>query len=391
MDLIVSTDVLAAFCERAANFDFVTVDTEFLRETTYWPKLCLIQAATDDEAVLIDPLAPSLDLSSFFELLANPQVTKVFHAARQDIEIFVKMTGKVPVNIFDTQIAASVCGFGDSVSYDNLVRSITNVELDKSSRFTDWSNRPLSEKQRLYAVADVTHLRDIYKELRKQVDATKRWDWVEDEMGVLRSIDTYVVQPDQAWERLKLKINRPRDLAALKLLAAWRERRAQDGDQPRSRVLKDDLLYELAMQRPVSAEAFDKLRAVPRGFGRSSAAAEIMAILREVEAMPKGELPILPERYRGPSPKGAVGDLIRVLLKSVSEQHGVAARIIATSDEIDALVLDDEADVPALRGWRRKLFGDKALDIKHGRVGLVATRKGIVEFAVKDATPAATN
>lgn len=387
MDLVISTDVLAGFCERAAQFDFVTVDTEFLRETTYWPKLCLIQAATPDEVILIDPLAGEIDLSPFFVLLANPDVTKVFHAARQDIEIFVKLTGKVPVNIFDTQIAASVCGFGDSVSYDNLVRAITNVELDKSSRFTDWSARPLSEKQRLYAAADVTHLRDIYLELRKQVDATKRWDWVEDELGVLRSIDTYVIQPDQAWERLKMKISRARDLAAVKLLAGWREKRAQDSDQPRSRVLKDDVLFELAMQRPLTADAFDKLRAVPRGFGRSSAAAEIMVLLKQVEALDKSELPHMPDRYRGPSPKGAVGDLIRVLLKSVAEQHGVAARIIATSDEIDALVLDDEADVPALKGWRRKLFGDKALDIKHGRVGLVATRKGVVEFAVTEAVP----
>lgn len=385
MDLIISTDVLAAFCERAAKFDFITVDTEFLRETTYWPKLCLIQAATNDEAVLIDPLAEGLDLAPFFELLANLDLVKVFHAARQDIEIFVKLTGKVPLNIYDTQVAASVCGFGDSVSYDNLVRSITGVELDKSSRFTDWSARPLSEKQRLYAVADVTHLRDIYVELRKQVDATKRQDWVEDELGILRSIDTYVVQPDQAWERLKMKINRPRDLAALKVLAAWREKRAQDSDQPRSRVLKDDVLFDLAMQRPLTADAFEKLRTVPRGFGRSSAAAEIMAALKQVEALNKADLPVLAERYRGPSPKGAVGDLVRVLLKSVSEQHGVAARIIATSDEIDALVLDDEADVPALKGWRRKLFGEKALDIKHGRIGLVATRKGVVEFAVKQA------
>jgi ribonuclease D len=383
MDLIVSTDVLAAFCERAAKFDFVTVDTEFLRETTYWPKLCLIQVATDEEAVLIDPLVPGFDLTPFYELLANPDVVKVFHAARQDIEIFVKATGKVPANIFDTQIAASVCGFGDSVSYDNLVRSITGVELDKSSRFTDWSARPLTEKQRLYAVADVTHLRDIYRELRKQVDATRRGDWVEDELGILRNIDTYVVQPEQAWERLKMKINRPRDLAALKRLAAWREQRAQDTDQPRSRIIKDDVLSELAIQRPLTPDAFEKLRAVPRGFGRSSAAAEIMALLKDVEAMTKAELPVLPERYRGPSPKGAVGDLIRVLLKSVAEQNGVAARILATSDEIDALVLDDDADVPALNGWRRKLFGEKALAIKHGRIGLVATRKGIVEFEIK--------
>ncbi len=382
MDLIVSTDALAAFCERAAQFEFVTVDTEFLRETTYWPRLCLIQVATDDEAVLIDPLSSNIRLAPFFELLANPNVTKVFHAARQDIEIFVKLTGAVPHNIFDTQIAASVCGFGDSASYDSLVRAICKVELDKSSRFTDWSARPLSEKQLTYALADVTWLRDIYRELRKQVEATRRWDWVEDELGVLRSIDTYVVQPEQAWERLKMKFNRPRDLAALKVLAQWRERRAQETDQPRSRILKDDVIAELATQRPLTPEAFEKLRAVPRGFGRSSAAAEIIALLKDVEALPKTALPALPERYRGPSPKGAVGDLVRVLLKAVSEQHGVAARIIATSDDIDALVLDDDADVPALKGWRRKLFGDKALAIKHGRIGLVATRKGIVEFEV---------
>ncbi|WP_374618955.1 ribonuclease D [Devosia sp.] len=384
MELITSTDVLAAFCVRAAGYDFVTVDTEFLRETTYWPKLCLLQVATLDEAVLVDPLAPDLDLQPFLELLGNETVRKVFHAARQDIEIFVKLTGKVPSNIFDTQIAASVCGFGDSVSYDNLVRSITGVELDKSSRFTDWAARPLSEKQKVYALADVTHLRDVYASLLKQVDDTGRWDWVEDELAVLESIHTYVVQPEHAWERLKAKLNKPRDVAALKALAAWRERRAQDADQPRSRVLKDDALVELAMQRPTSPEAFDKLRAVQRGYGRSSAAAEIIGILKDVEALPKSDLPKLPERYRGPSPKGAVGDLIRVLLKSVAEDNRVASRIIATSDEIDALVLDDDADVPALKGWRRKLFGDKALALKHGRIGLAAGKGGVIEIEIID-------
>ena len=384
MELITSTDVLAAFCARASEYDYVTVDTEFLRETTYWPRLCLLQVATDDEAVLVDPLSDGLSLAPFLALLANAEVRKVFHAARQDIEIFVKLTGKVPENIFDTQIAASVCGFGDSVSYDNLVRSVTGVELDKSSRFTDWSARPLSEKQRVYALADVTHLRDIYKNLIEQVDKTNRSDWVEDELSVLRSVDTYVVQPENAWERLKAKLNRPRDIAALQQLAAWREKRAQDTDQPRSRVLKDDALVELAMQRPTAPEGFEKLRAVQRGYGRSSAAAEIIGIIKSVEAMPKTALPPMPERFRGPSPKGAVGDLVRVLLKAVSEQHGVAARIIATSDDIDALVLDDEADVPALKGWRRKLFGEKALAIKHGKIGLAATRKGIIEIEIAD-------
>jgi len=384
MELTTSTDALAQFCKRAAKFDFVTVDTEFLRETTYWPKLCLLQAATPEEAILVDPLADGLSLQPFFDLLASSKIVKVFHAARQDIEIFVKLSGAVPKNVFDTQIAASVCGFGDSVSYDNLVRSVTGVDLDKSSRFTDWSHRPLTEKQRLYALADVTHLRDIYVKLLEQVTATHRWDWVEDELEILRSIDTYVVKPENAWERLKSKLTRPRDLAALRVLAAWRERRAQDGDQPRSRVLKDDALIEVAMQRPTTPDAFDKLRAVQRGYGRSSAAAEIIALMKDVEALSKAELPPATERYRGPSPKGAVGDLVRVLLKAVSEEHGVAARIIATSDEIDALVLDDEADVPALRGWRRKLFGEKALAIKHGKIALAATRKGVREIPIGD-------
>jgi ribonuclease D len=384
MELTTTPQALADFCARAQKFDFVTVDTEFLRETTYWPKLCLLQAATPDEAILVDPLVDGLSLQPFFELLANPKVVKVFHAARQDIEIFVKLSGNVPVNVFDTQIAASVCGFGDSVSYDNLVRSVTGIDLDKSSRFTDWSHRPLTEKQRLYALADVTHLRDIYVKLLEQVTATHRWDWVEDELDVLRSIDTYVVKPENAWERLKSKLAKPRDIAALKLLAAWRERRAQDSDQPRSRVLKDDALVEVAQQRPTTPEAFDKLRAVQRGYGRSSAAAEIMALMKSVEAMGKGDLPPAVDRYRGPSPKGAVGDLIRVLLKAVSEEHGVAARILATSDDIDAIVLDDDADVPALHGWRRKLFGEKALAIKHGKIGLAATRKGVVEIEIVD-------
>jgi len=382
MDMITTTDALARFSEAAKQEAFVTVDTEFLRETTYWPKLCLIQAATESEAVLIDPLAPNIDLTPFLELLDASEVCKVFHAARQDIEIFVKLMGHVPSNIFDTQVAASVCGYGDSISYDNLVRSIVNVSLDKSSRFTDWSARPLSEKQQVYALADVTHLRPIYRELVRQIDESGRWDWVEDEMSVLRRLDTYVVDPLSAWERVKLKINRPRDLAALKVLAEWRERRAQTMDQPRSRIFKDDVLYELAVQRPTSPEAFDKLRAVPRGFGRSSAGGEILALLRKIEGMEKSDLPSMPDRPRGPSPKGAIGDLLRVLLKAVAEEHGVAARIIASSEDIDTIVLDDDADVPAMTGWRRKLFGEKALAIKHGRLGLAAGPDGIIEVDV---------
>ncbi|SDG78339.1 ribonuclease D [Pelagibacterium luteolum] len=382
MQVITSTRELEAFCKDAAGYDFVTVDTEFLRETTYWPKLCLVQAATIDTAVIIDPLADGIDLAPFAELLANPEVTKVFHAARQDIEIFVKLFGTVPHPIFDTQVAASVCGHGDSISYDNLVRSIVGAEIDKSSRFTDWSHRPLTEKQLTYALADVTHLRDMYEALRGEIAKTRRESWVADEMAILESVDTYVIQPQDAWKRVKARVNKPRDLAALQALAAWREQRAKDNDQPRGRIIKDDALAELATQRPTRPDAFEKLRAVPRGFGRSSAAGEIIEVIKQVEAMDKSALPAMPDRPRGPSPKGAIGDLLRVWLKAVADNNGVATRIIASSDDIDAIVLDDNADVPALQGWRRKLFGDKALAIKHGRLALAATRTGVIEVPV---------
>ncbi len=380
MQLLTKTGELAQFCREANQFDFVTIDTEFHRETTYWPILCLIQAATSERAVLIDPMAPDIDLTPFLELLANPDIVKVFHAARQDIEIFVHMTGQVPHTIFDTQIAASVSGHGDQISYDNLVQSITGQRLDKSSRFTDWAARPLSDKQKKYALGDVTHLREVYLSLCDKLKQLDRIDWMKDESEILERVETYVIKPENAWKRMRLKVNRPRDLAALKMLAQWREARAQKMDRPRGRILKDDAIYELAIQRPKTSEEFERLRAVPKGFGRSQPAAEIIDLLNRVENIVAADLPSLPDRKRGPSPKGPVGDLLRVLLKAVSERQGVAARIIATSDDIDALVLDDEADIAALRGWRLKLFGEKALAIKHGEIGLAATKKGIVEF-----------
>jgi len=380
MQLLTKTSELADFCREAEQFDFITVDTEFHRETTYWPILCLIQAATSERAVLIDPMAPDIELTPFFALLANPTVVKVFHAARQDIEIFVHMSGKVPHTIFDTQIAASVCGYGDQISYDNLVQSIAGQRLDKSSRFTDWAARPLSDKQKKYALGDVTHLRDVYLALGDKLKQLKRQEWMKDESEILERVETYIVQPEDAWKRLKLKVNRPRDLAALKMLAQWREERAQKMDKPRGRILKDDAMYELAIQRPKTSQEFERLRAVPKGFGRSQPASQVIDLLKKAETIIEADLPSLPNRKRGPSPKGAVGDLLRVLLKAVSEREGVAARIIANSDDIDALVLDDEADIAALRGWRFKLFGEKALAIKHGEIGLAASKKGIVEF-----------
>ena len=383
MEIITATNELEDFCHKAAKFDFLTVDTEFLRETTYWPKLCLIQAATTEQAVIIDPLSNGLDLTPFYQLMANETIVKVFHAARQDIEICVNLAGKVPFPTFDTQIAASVCGFGDSISYDNLTRSIVGEQIDKSSRFTDWSARPLSEKQLKYALADVTYLRDIYLHLQEKIIASNRNSWVEDENQTLANINTYIVQPQDAWKRLKKRVNKPRELAALKVLAQWREKMAQDKNVPRGRVLKDDAIYELATQRPLHTNKFDRLRVVPRGFGRSDNAVEIIKLLKQVESLENDQLPKIERNKNGPSPKGPIGDLIRVLLKSVSEQEGVASRILATSSEIDELVLDDNADVPALKGWRRKVFGEKALAIKHGKIGLAATTKGIIEIAIE--------
>ena len=384
MQLITDTNELAQFCTSAKSYDFITIDTEFHRETTYWPILCLAQLATTDDAVLVDPMAKEIDLTPLFDLLANKDVLKVFHAARQDIEIFVKLAGAVPTPVFDTQIAASVCGYGDQVSYDKLVQAIVGTQIDKSSRFTDWAARPLSDKQKDYALADVTHLRDIYHALSAKLVELNRLDWLQDEQKILNNIDTYIMKPEDAWRRLKAKVNRPRDLAALKALGAWREAEAQRTDRPRRRILKDDAINELAIQRPQSPKAFDRLRAVPKGFGNSRMGAAIIDVLEKVAKIPDADLPKLPPRKSGPSPKGPVGDLLRVLVKAIAEREGVAARIIANSDDIDQIVLSDTADVPAMSGWRFKLFGQKALDVKHSKLALAATKEGIVEIKIND-------
>lgn len=382
MHIIKTTRELAKFCQTAAAHPFVTVDTEFLRETTYWPKLCLVQMATPDKAVIVDPIDSDMDLSPMFDLFANEKVVKVFHAAKQDVEIFVNLSGKAPKPLFDTQVAAAVCGFGDSISYDNMVRQITGTQVDKSSRFTNWSHRPLTEKQLHYALGDVTHLRDCYLHIVSELDSRGRWDWINDELNALMQPENYIVQPEDAWKRLKMKVNRPRDFALLKILAAWREGKAQEQNVPRGRVLKDEALFELSQQQPTAPKAFERLRAFSKGFGRSSTAEELIKLVDAAQQIDKSDLPKIPRKPNGPSPKGAIGDLLRVLLKAVSEQEGVAPRIIATSDDIDSIVLDDHADVPALKGWRANVFGQKALAIKHGKMALGATKAGIVPVEV---------
>jgi ribonuclease D len=376
MTPITSTAELAEVCARMARHPFVTVDTEFLRETTYYPLLCVAQMASPEEAVVVDTLATGIDLSPLFTLMTDEKVIKVFHAARQDIEIVWNLARKIPHPIFDTQVAAMVLGYGDSISYDQLVQRITGDALDKSNRFTDWTRRPLSEAQLTYAVSDVTHLRDLYLKLSDDLKARGRSEWVQAEMNVLTSPETYKMEPENAWQRLKTRVRKPKELAVLMEIAAWREREAQTRDVPRGRVLKDDVIAEIAVQAPTTIERLGGLRALPKGFERSRWGEGIIeAVKRGVERDPK-TLPRL-ERFRAAPNGAATVELLKVLLRMTAERHGVAAKVIATVDELDRIVVDDDADVPALKGWRRELFGEKALALKHGRLAL-AIEKGRV-------------
>lgn len=378
MHVITKTHDLAAACERLAANDYVTVDTEFLRETTFWPKLCVIQMAGPDMAFIVDVLSEGLDLAPFFDLMRDAKVTKVFHAARQDIEIIYHLGSLIPAPLFDTQVAAMVCGFGDSISYDQLVYKVTGARIDKSSRFTDWARRPLTAKQLDYALADVTHLRDAYQFLKANLAEQNRTHWVQDEMEVLTSVGTYVTDPDHAWKRLKLRVRKPLELAVMMSVAAWREREAQGRDVPRSRVIKDDAIYELAAQQPTTTDALGRLRTIPRGFERSRSADDILKAVKQALEIPKAQLPKLPKGRQAPDGSAAAVDLLKVLLKLVSETHGVAAKVIATVDDLEKIAADDAADVAALRGWRRELFGDTALKLKRGEVAIAFRNRQIV-------------
>ena len=371
MQLIDSTAALRQACETLAKSEFITIDTEFLRETTFWPVLCLIQMASPDLEVLVDPMAKDIDLAPFFELMANSAVTKVFHAARQDLEIIYNLGRIIPHPIFDTQVAAMVCGFGDSVSYDQLVQRTKGVAIDKSSRFTDWSHRPLSEKQLAYALADVTHLRDVYAVLKAELEREGRTLWVAEEMAVLESPTTYDMPPEDAWLRLKMRLKKPQELSVLKEVAAWREREARSRNVPRSRVLKDDTIYEIAQQQPKDTEALGRLRTVPKGWERSSSGAALLEAVNRALTVPRAEMP-QPQRH-APAPEGAAAatELLKVLLKLVADKQGVAAKVIANSDDLEKIAADGEnADVQALHGWRRDLFGDMALKLISGGVAL---------------------
>jgi ribonuclease D len=378
MRIATSSQDLSSACQLLSTSDFVAVDTEFMREQTFWPQLCLIQIASPEEALIVDPMAPGIDLAPFWALMANERIVKVFHAARQDIEIVYAKTGLVPHPVFDTQIAAMVCGFGESISYVNLVKKVTGVDLDKSSRFTDWSRRPLSDKQLHYALADVTHLRDVYRHLRAEIEASSRAAWLNEEMGVLTDPKTYEQHPDDAWQRLKLRVKNRKSLAVLMELAAWRERLAQAQDVPRARILRDEALYDIANQAPTSTNQLSELRTLSEGFSRSARAREI------VEAVKRGlgrDTKTVPAVARGQQPSAeatALIDLLRVLLKASAARHRVAPRLIAGSDDLERIALEAEPDIPALKGWRRRLFGEDALRLKRGEIALTLEKGEVV-------------
>ena len=381
MTPITTTGALREFCARLATAPFITVDTEFMRETTYWPKLCLIQAASPTDAANIDPLAEDLDLEPFLELLRDESILKVFHAARQDVEIFAKL-GAMPKPMFDTQVAAMAAGFGDQVSYESLVRQMLRQEVDKGSRFTDWARRPLSDAQLTYAMGDVTHLAALYPKLRDRLKKDGRLDWVMAEMEDLTDPALYDTDPEKAWKRLKPKKYSAKYLAAFKATAVWRERAAQERDQPRGRILKDDAIDEIAAQAPTDPEAFNRLRSVPKGFGASRLGLELTEELKRVLADPEAHAPKL-ERpsHNQPAPPSVV-ELLKVLLKTKSDNAGVATKLIANVADLEKIALSDTAGVEALKGWRRQLFGEDALKLKRGEIALVlnGTRVEVVEI-----------
>lgn len=371
MELITTTQGLEQAVSQLSKSDFVTVDTEFIRETTFWPELCLIQMASPDSTALVDALAPGIDLSSFFALMADKSVVKVFHAARQDIEIVFHLGNLIPEPVFDTQVAAMVCSFGDAISYDQLVARITGVNLDKSSRFTDWRRRPLSDKQLDYALADVTHLRDVYLYLQDRLTKEGRNDWVSEEIRILTARETYDMHPDDAWKRLKIRLRKPAELAVMQKVAAWRERAARERNVPRGRVIKDDTIQEIAQQQPRDAEALSRLRTIPKGWERSSHAQGLVEAINEALSIPKEDMPRLPKQYNAPEGTGAASDVLKLLLKIITEDHGVAPKVVASSDDIDQIAAKgNAADVPALKGWRRELFGEKALQMIEGKIGI---------------------
>ena len=376
-ELIETTEALAALCARLAGTEFVTVDTEFMRERTYWPELCVVQIAGPEDVAVIDAQAPGLDLAPLYALFDDPSVMKVFHAARQDIEIFVLRTGRVPTPLFDTQIAAMVAGFGDQVGYDALVGALTGAGIDKAFRFSDWSARPLTPQQIAYAAADVTHLRRVYEKLKARLEREGRAPWVAEEMSTLADPATYRTEPGDAWLRLKPRTSNRRFLAVLRAAAAWREREAQRMNIPRQRVIKDETLLEVAAQSPKDAAGLLRSRGFSRGLAEGKSGVALLAAMAEAEALPESALPEAQVRGNGIKPSPAMVALLKVLLQAKCDEHDVAQKLLASSDDIDRLATEAEPDIPAMHGWRRQVFGDAALDLKAGRIALATEGRRI--------------
>jgi ribonuclease D len=371
MTPITTTADLAAFCHLLKGQPFVAVDTEFMRETTYWPKLCLIQAAANGAEAVIDPLADDIDLSPFLDVMRDPAIEKVFHAARQDVEIFNNL-GAMPKPLFDTQIAGMAAGFGEQIAYDALVRQMLRVDIDKSSRFTDWARRPLTDAQLTYALADVTHLAALYPMLHQRLERAGRIAWVTEEMEAMADPALYDVDPENAWRRLKPRRHTAKYLAVFRAVAAWRERTAQTRDQPRGRILKDEAIDELATQAPHEVDGLNRLRSVPKGFAGSKFGPELIEAIREALRDPEAYAPVIERNGSPTSPAaGAVVELLKVLLKARAEDAGVASKLIATVADLEKIASDDRADTPALHGWRREAFGEDALKLKRGELALV--------------------
>lgn len=385
MHVITTQAELEAVIGELEKSEFVTVDTEFIRETTFWPELCLIQMAAPGVTALVDPLSPDIDLKPFFALMANEAVLKVFHAARQDIEIIFHLGGLIPHPVFDTQVAAMVCGFGESVSYDQLVQKVTRTQLDKSSRFTDWRHRPLSDKQLVYALADVTHLIDVYQHLKVELERENRSHWLNEEMEILTSRSTYDPKPEDAWKRLKMRLRKPQELAVMQSVSTWREHEARERNVPRGRVLKDDAIYEIAQQHPRDAAALARLRTTPKGWERSSTATSLLVAINAALDLPRDQMPRLPKMPQQAEGSNAAAELLKVLLRLVADKEGVAAKVLASGDDIDRIASEGEAaDVPALHGWRRAVFGEHALRMVRGEIAIKYERRRIVIFDVKD-------
>ena len=385
MPIITKSDDVAAFCKELSVHEFVTIDTEFLREKTYYPKLCLVQlSGPDKKARAIDPLVEGIDLSPLFELLANKNILKVFHSGRQDLEIFYNLTGAVVQSFFDTQIAAMVCGYGDSVGYENIVRQVSGYQVDKSSQFTNWSIRPLSDKQITYALGDVTHLCDVYLHLKAELEKRGRTEWVAQEERILNNPDTYANDPYKAWERIKIKSPKAKSLAVLRELAAWREMQAQKRDIPKTWVMRDDALSDMANQAPQNKNQLAKIRNVSKEMAEGKTGVQLLKVIAKGLETPRDTWPV-PKRKASLS-QGAMAmvDILKMLLKVQSAVHDVAPKVIASAADIEAIAQDDNADVPALEGWRKDVFGEGALAVKHGKLAIGLKDGKITVFKIAD-------